>query len=111
MTRSLRRQHSGEGRARASLEALEGKRTIKGTTSALAGCGKLSWHARTSIIRTWGANPVCLVIWFLWSIWFVWFIELGPVQPSKPDRPFKPDRLNRPNEQDRLADSFSILPP
>ena len=25
-------------------------------------------------------------------------------------QPIKPDRLNRPNEQDRLADFFSILP-
>ncbi len=31
---------SGEGRVRAVLEALEGKRTIKETTSVLAGCGK-----------------------------------------------------------------------
>ena len=31
---------SGEGRVLALLEALEGKRTIKETTSVLAGCGK-----------------------------------------------------------------------
>jgi transposase-like protein len=40
MTKSLRRQHSGEGKARAVLESLEGKGTIKETTSALAGCEK-----------------------------------------------------------------------
>ena len=38
MTRSLRQQHSGKGDA-GVVEALEGKRTIKETTSALAGCG------------------------------------------------------------------------
>ena len=53
------------------LEALEGKRTIKETTSALAGCGKLFWYARTSMVRTCGTNPVCLVIWSVWSIWLV----------------------------------------
>lgn len=40
MTRSLRRQHSGEGRAREVLESLGIKRTIKETTSALAGFEK-----------------------------------------------------------------------
>lgn len=35
MTRSLRRQHSGEVKARAVLEALEGKRTINEIASAL----------------------------------------------------------------------------
>jgi hypothetical protein len=40
MTKSLRRHHSGEGRARAVLETIEGKRTIKEPTSALAGCEK-----------------------------------------------------------------------
>ncbi|HEY6289436.1 MAG TPA: hypothetical protein VIW48_08305 [Nitrospiraceae bacterium] len=38
MTRSLRRQHSGE--VPAVLEAREGKRTINEIASALAGCGK-----------------------------------------------------------------------
>lgn len=35
MTKSLRRQHSGEVKARAVLEALEGKRTINEIASAL----------------------------------------------------------------------------
>ena len=35
MTRRLRRQHSGEVKARAVLEALEGKRTINEIASAL----------------------------------------------------------------------------
>ena len=34
MTRSLRRQHSWEVKARAALEALEGKRTINEIASA-----------------------------------------------------------------------------
>jgi hypothetical protein len=34
----------------------------------------------------------------------VYLVDL--VQPNNPDRP---NRLNRPNEQDRLADFFSIL--
>jgi hypothetical protein len=38
MTRSLRRQHSGE--VQAVLEAREGKWTINEIASALAGCGK-----------------------------------------------------------------------
>ena len=75
------------------LEALEGKRTFKETTSALAGCRKLFWYARTSMVRTCGINPVCLV-------YLVCLVSL--MQPNKPDRP------DRPNEQDRLADFLSI---
>jgi len=50
--RSYRRQHSGEGRALALLEALEGKRTIKETTSTLAGCGKLFWYAKRMLKKS-----------------------------------------------------------
>src|SRR5207249_3175660 len=56
-----------------------------------AGCGKLCWYARTSMVRTCGTTPVCLVH----------LVTL--MQPNKPDKP------NRPNEQDSLADFFSSL--
>jgi hypothetical protein len=52
---------------------------------------KLWWHARTSMVRTSGTSPVCLV--HLDNL----------IQPNKPDRP------NRPHDQDRLADCFRIL--
>jgi len=56
MVRNLRRQHSVEGRVRAALKALEGKQTIKETTSARAGCGKLFWYTRTAMVRTCGTR-------------------------------------------------------
>ena len=46
-------------------------------------------------------SPVCLMIWSVWFIRLVLF--LAPEKPNTRDRP------NRPNEQDRLADFFSIL--
>ena len=51
----------------------------------------LFWHARASMVRTCSTSPVCLVH-------LVSFIQ-----------PNKPDGLNRPNEQDRLADFFNSL--
>ena len=94
MTRSLRRQHSGE--VPAVLEAREGKRTINEIASALTGCGKtMSARENFDGPHVWDKPGlpgylVCLV--HLVSL----------MQPNKPDRP------NRPNEQDRLADFFSI---
>jgi hypothetical protein len=61
-------------------------------------------YARTSMVRTAGRSQVYLVIWSVWSIWFVLFPD--PEKPNARDRPYRPDR---PNEQDRLADFFSIL--
>ena len=52
---------------------------------------KLSGHDQVLMVRTSGTSPVCLVH----------LVNL--MQPNKLDRP------NRPNEQDRLADFFSIL--
>jgi hypothetical protein len=54
-------------------------------------------------------SPVCLVH-LVSLVHLVYPVSL--VQPNKQDKPNKPikrDRPNRPNEQDRLADFFSIL--
>jgi hypothetical protein len=77
--------------------------------------GKLCWYARTSLARTSGTNPVCLVhlVCFVYLVHLVYPVSL--VQPNKQDKPNKPikrdrpDRPNRPNEQVGLADLFSIL--
>jgi len=56
-----------------------------------------------------GTSPVCLV--HLVSL--VSLVDpVSLVQPNKQDKPNKPikrDRPDRPNEQDRLANFFSIL--
>jgi hypothetical protein len=73
---------------------------------APAGCGKTISQARTSLVRTSGISPVCLVF-LVFLVHLVYLVDL--VQPNKQDKPNKqnkrdrPDRPNRPNEQDRLA--------
>jgi hypothetical protein len=52
------------------------------------------------MVPTCGTSPVFLV--FLVHLVYL----VGLVQPNNRDRPDRPDR---PNEQDRLADRFSIL--
>jgi hypothetical protein len=67
------------------------------------------------MVRTSGTSPVCPVhlVCFVYLVHLVYPVSL--VQPNKQDKPNKPikrdrpDRLHRPNEQDRLADFFSIL--
>jgi hypothetical protein len=79
---------------------------------APAGCGKTISQARTSLVRTSGTSPVCLVH-LVYLVDFVYLVYLvGLVQPNIQDKPNKqnkrdrPDRPNRPNEQDRLARSL-----
>jgi hypothetical protein len=64
---------------------------------------------RTSLVRTSGPSLVCLVC-LVCLVSLVHLVDLvypvGLVQPNNRDRPDRPNRLN---EQDRLADFFSIL--
>ena len=59
-------------------------------------------YSRTSMVRTCGTSPVCLVIWFIWLVWFVlfiwiiWFIRLVWFNQIN-----KTNQTNHLNETDR----------
>jgi len=87
----------------------------------LAGCGKnIPAQQNSDGLHVWGKPGlsgylVCLahLVALVSLVSLVHLVCL--VQPNKQDKPNKPikrdrlDRRNRPNEQDRLADCFSIL--